>query len=280
MDALEVFSNSPVTQDMVHTLVSQALQVLDCESSKYIDKAGVKMPLVSLMTFITKLVRHSCVPAGTLMSTIVYMQRLKQVLPKSVKGLPCTRHRIFLACLIIAGKTFHDHAPKNKHWSKYTEGLFDTHDVNLMEKQLLMLLDYNVNISRQELTVAWKKFLDPIINDRGIRENISKGMLMGSTQTVAMNNAHVRQSSVVSTSTVDDDDNVTLSSRSRSSSVSSAHSDTSIETVSSEVDLKTGFDQLSKALASLSENTTMNNYLKSVAMQEQRELDNLLRQYF
>jgi G1/S-specific cyclin PLC1 len=35
----------------------------------------------------------------------------------------CTRHRVFLAALIVAAKYLNDSSPKNKYWNKYA-GLF------------------------------------------------------------------------------------------------------------------------------------------------------------
>lgn len=289
--AMQIFLDSPVTQDMIHHLVSVTLQVLHCDPSKTVKHAlpsppssPVKYeekPLPSLMTFITKLVRYTNVYTGTLMATIVYMNRLKQRLPKDSKGLPCTRHRIFLACLIISSKNFNDCSPKNKHWAKYTDGLFKREDVNLMEKQLLMLLDWDVKIETAELARVWKRFLDPIKQDLkakvNIRDNISRGMLMGSTQTIScpprnpgrLERSHSRESSVSSNSTI------TLDSlHSRSSSISSVESASYTENV-----LKESYSQLNSALASLTKNTPLNNYLKTVAMKEDQELDALLRQY-
>ncbi|OWB57317.1 hypothetical protein B5S28_g3254 [[Candida] boidinii] len=173
--ALEVFRSSPVNQDMIHHLVTVCLQVLKCESTKCVQRQLPSppnsppiiknRPLPSLMTFITKLVRYTNVYTGTLMATIVYLNRLKTRLPKDSQGLPDTRHRIFLACLIISSKYHNDSSPKNKHWTRYTDGLFKRDDVNLMERQLLMLLDWDLRIETDELTRVWKRFLDPIKSD-------------------------------------------------------------------------------------------------------------------
>lgn len=349
-EAMKIFLRSPVTQDMIHHLVTITLQILPCESSKTItetlpsppnspnSKPIIKTkPLPSLMTFITKLVRYTNVYTGTLMSTIIYMNRLKRKLPKDARGLPCTRHRIFLACLIISSKNFNDSSPKNKHWARYTDGLFKREDVNLMERQLLMLLDWNVKIDNSELIQSWKRFLDPIKSDlkkeSRIRNNISKGMLVGSTQTIvvpkelsssesnsnvsilshsssssslklptstSMNSIHSRASSV-STNSI-------YSNHSRNSSVSSISStnyQTSLPSTTKSynnnnninINIPGGLDhtnnnnnnnnttttqtnyQLNQALKSLSANTPLSNYLKSVAMKEEQELNDLIRQY-
>lgn len=62
----------------------------------------------------------------------------------------CTRHRVFLATLIVAAKYLNDSSPKNKHWTRYA-ALFSLAEVTLMEKQLLYLLDYDLRMTEPEL---------------------------------------------------------------------------------------------------------------------------------
>lgn len=67
--------------------------------------------------------------------------------------MECTCHRIFLATLIVAGKYLNDASPKNKYWARYST-VFTVAEVNLMEKQLLYLLDFDLRIDNDDLNVA------------------------------------------------------------------------------------------------------------------------------
>jgi len=82
--------------------------------------------------------------------------------------MPCTTHRIFLASLILAAKNLNDSSPKNKHWARYSavRGFenfgFSITEVNLMEKQLLFLLDWDLRINPDDLYFHLEPFLAPI----------------------------------------------------------------------------------------------------------------------
>lgn len=150
---------------MIHKLVVTTLQVIPCHDDKNAKVANNGKPLPSLMTFINKLVRYTNVYTGTLMTTLVYLDRLKRRLPKTAQGLPCTRHRIFLSCLVLASKFHNDSLPKNTHWANYTDGLFTLKDLNLMERQLLYLLNWDMRVTSDQMCVQLDKFLEPIRTD-------------------------------------------------------------------------------------------------------------------
>jgi G1/S-specific cyclin PLC1 len=179
--ALDHFIQLPVSHDMISYLAQQAQQVIRCEPS--INKnlpptppasppqhaASIREPaLPSVEEFITSIVERSHVQTATLMTSLVYLSRLRSRLPPVAKGMRCTVHRIFLASLILAAKNLNDSSPKNKHWARYSavrgyENFgFSITEVNLMEKQLLFLLDWDLRINTEDLNYHLEPFLAPI----------------------------------------------------------------------------------------------------------------------
>ncbi|KAF3908846.1 hypothetical protein ABW20_dc0106705 [Dactylellina cionopaga] len=178
--ALAEFIQQPVSREMIAHLAMKAAEVIRCEPTpgelptppSTPPKAGststFNQSLPELEIFITSIVQRSHVQVSTLMTTLVYLSRLQKRLPPVAKGMKCTVHRIFLASLILSAKNLNDSSPKNKHWARYTsvrsyEGFgFSLTEVNLMEKQLLFLLDWDLNISSDDLYTHLEPFLRPI----------------------------------------------------------------------------------------------------------------------
>ncbi|KAK7414495.1 PHO85 cyclin-1 [Neonectria punicea] len=187
--ALEQFVYQPVGRDMIAYLAEAANNVISCDTSlmppapvdaRNMPPSPPRSPeprtvrsedggLPTLEEFITQLVVSSNVQVPTLMSTLVYLTRLKSKLQPMARGLRCTTHRIFLAALILAAKYLNDSSPKNKHWANYSHINTDVYnfgfsrtEVNLMEKQLLFLLDWDLRITEEDLYRELDDFLEPL----------------------------------------------------------------------------------------------------------------------
>ncbi|EEB97370.1 hypothetical protein MPER_03324, partial [Moniliophthora perniciosa FA553] len=110
-----------------------------------------------LREFISRLVRYARIQVGTLLTTLIYFDRLRIKLD-SVQGGCDTRLRVFLATLVVACKYLNDSAPKNSHWEKYAL-CFPVSEINLMERQLLTLLDYDLRFDEEEACRYFAPFM-------------------------------------------------------------------------------------------------------------------------
>lgn len=182
-EVLKTFARQPVTAAMVDFLAATTASVIQVKKStkEYSPMgdllvASVK-PTTPLPVFINRLIEYSNVQAATLMTTLVYLNRLRNILPGNAVGMETTRHRIFLAALILSAKSLNDSSPLNKHWTKYTDGLLTNNEVNLAERELISLLKWNLTVKEDELLVALQPFLGDIralLEKRRAAENQAK----------------------------------------------------------------------------------------------------------
>lgn len=173
-------TSTSITPEIIHFLTTVTQQVIQCEPSANSgcrDKDN-KEDLPSLPTFISSVITNSHVPISTLLTSTIYLTRLQSRLPADARGMRCTAHRIFLSCLILAAKNHNDAHPFNRQWAKYTrisstsssgdmkngKGFpgFSLRDVNLMERQLLFLLAWDLRVTEDQLMACLEPFLLPV----------------------------------------------------------------------------------------------------------------------
>lgn len=128
-----------------------------------------------LVEFISNVVSSSCVPISTLLATPVYIKRLRLKLSPKPRVIGSTGHCVFFSCLILAAKYLNDVAPKNNHWSWWSYMIwqntyfgFNQFEVNLMERQLLQMLDWDIRITDLDIYNAFKA---PLLLWRSITQN-------------------------------------------------------------------------------------------------------------
>ncbi|KAI5954131.1 PCL2 [Candida margitis] len=173
-EALKIFSRQPVNLDMINFLVSTTNSIIQVKPQQQLPSpasstSSLSMngtseivsinPPITLTQFIKNLIKYSNVQTPTLMATLVYLNKLRNYLPANAVGMETTRHRIFLSALIVAAKSLNDSSPLNKHWTKYTDGLMSLQDVNLAERELISILNWNITITQEELIYTLQPFL-------------------------------------------------------------------------------------------------------------------------
>lgn len=98
--------------------------------------------------FIAKVLHAADVKIGTVLVTLVYIQRSKPHL--SIETEDWALHRVFLGALILASKYTNDSTLKNVHWATCT-GLFGKRDIARIEREFLDVLDWELSVSESDL---------------------------------------------------------------------------------------------------------------------------------
>ncbi|KAF9076687.1 cyclin-domain-containing protein [Rhodocollybia butyracea] len=162
--------SSRINMEMVDYIARQAANIVCIEGeSPIIASSVVSIPSpncsynsvasVPLRDFIGHLVRRAHVQVSTLLATLIYLERLRSRLPIFTRGTtPSTRHRLFLATLIVASKYLNDSTLKNKHWAQCAV-FFSLKEITLMETELLNFLDYDLRFDEEEACRTFAHFM-------------------------------------------------------------------------------------------------------------------------
>ncbi|KAG0681277.1 hypothetical protein C6P40_003172 [Pichia californica] len=193
LEALYIFLNKPVNSEMIHYLVATTTSIIyvpntnnthinNQNHSEYPTPPSsptdinendlVSKNIPSLYSFINQLINHSHVQCTTLMTCLVYLNRLKQVIPSNSVGMATTHHRIFLGSMLLAAKYTNDSSPMNKHWTSYTNGLLSLREVNALEIEMIQYIGWNhLRFENSDLINSLSYFLEPIKRKLRIKNN-------------------------------------------------------------------------------------------------------------
>ncbi|BGP35233.1 PHO85 cyclin-1 [Rhodotorula toruloides] len=182
--ALVKLMRSPLTNSMVAYIAQKTVESVQCRpppsplptppltpGSSSPPSPSPSDALPSLTHFISTIVKKSRCHVPTLLCTLVYLERLKERLPSHARGCHTTRHRVFLAVLIVAAKYLNDSSPQNKHWVRYA-AYFTPAEVNLMERQLLTILNFDLSFTEDELRARLGPLLPQLQPEKVCKEEV------------------------------------------------------------------------------------------------------------
>lgn len=191
LEALYIFLNKEITSEMVQYLVATTSSIIQVkitendsiepnslpynynytnnglqtppQSPTENDSSKINYKIPSLYNFIKKLIQYSHIQCTTLMTTLVYLNKLKNVIPPNSIGMITTHHRIFLGSLLLAAKYTNDSSPMNKHWETYTDGLLSLREINALEMEMIQYIGWdNLRFQNYDLINSLSYFLQPI----------------------------------------------------------------------------------------------------------------------
>ncbi|GAA5862763.1 hypothetical protein JCM3774_001914 [Rhodotorula dairenensis] len=188
---------TPLSEDMIAFVTARTMDAIKCRPPPLPLQLPPSPPsspgerskisytpddLPPLDHFIHSILVKSRCHVPTLLCTLVYLERLKKRLPTHARGCHTTRHRVFLAVLIVAAKYLNDSSPQNKHWQRYA-AFFQLAEITLMERQLLTILNFDLNFTEDELIDCLGTLLRPEVAVEAVVERVESAAPLSPPQT-------------------------------------------------------------------------------------------------
>ncbi|KAJ6608152.1 hypothetical protein B0H10DRAFT_1685114, partial [Mycena sp. CBHHK59/15] len=133
---------SCVSDIVDHAMVNEALAPSDPPRGR---QRRLSTPFYA---FVSTVLKRSAVSAPTVLTALVYIHRARGYL--SIALEEWAHERLFLGALIVASKYTNNSTLKNVHWSLCT-GVFGKHDVGVIEREFLEVLDWELGIGERDL---------------------------------------------------------------------------------------------------------------------------------
>ncbi|RKP15466.1 hypothetical protein BJ684DRAFT_14290 [Piptocephalis cylindrospora] len=120
--------------------------------------------LPNLNAFLLSMVTPTEMPLGSITLALLYLERLRLILPSTIRGGRGTAHRLALAALVLANKWSDDDSFGVRTWSKLVRRWFARGEVELMEAEMLARMSWRLFVPRSE----WEDFLTELEGKLGI----------------------------------------------------------------------------------------------------------------
>ncbi|KAJ7845712.1 hypothetical protein B0H14DRAFT_3138994 [Mycena olivaceomarginata] len=131
---------------------------------------ALELPMTSSSSAFSRLVarvlRRGDVEMRVILVTLVYVDRAKPHL--QISRPDWIHHRVFLGALVVASKYVNDCTLKNVHWAECT-GIFTTHDIGIMERDFLTVLDYQLGVKEDDIMAHHASLMVQGLERRGGR---------------------------------------------------------------------------------------------------------------
>jgi hypothetical protein len=140
-------------------VVDQVIETVDyamgkSSSSQHTRGRRARTPNQTKFTgFVSTVLTRAEITTPTLLATLIYIHRARPYLHIALEEWAL--ERVFLGALITASKYLNDSTLKNVHWALCT-GVFGKRDVGRIEREFLAVLDWELNVSENEILGLWQ----------------------------------------------------------------------------------------------------------------------------
>ncbi|KAI1787869.1 hypothetical protein LXA43DRAFT_1064040 [Ganoderma leucocontextum] len=108
------------------------------------------------LQFTKEIVRKLNLTVQVLLVSMAYLDKAGPRIGIELDRL--AKERVLLGALILATKYLYDAPPGNVEWAHYTGGLLDSHGVNLIEREFLRALDFELFVSENDFRAQYSAF--------------------------------------------------------------------------------------------------------------------------
>ena len=124
----------------------------------YASNHNRSMVLPELGHFIRTFAARTNLSHLTVVVSLIYMDRLKRILPHNAHGETGTQHRLFVAASLSASKFLHDISSLSARMVAYAcRGLFTLSEISRMEFEFLRLINYQLHVTKRDIELHLKQ---------------------------------------------------------------------------------------------------------------------------